>query len=564
MRLGRLTLPFYAIGLLVGLGLVLAYGAIEVSSTPAFCGTCHVMAPYYESWEGSSHESIACVDCHIPPGVTAELRKKYEALAMVARYFTGTYGTNPWAEVDDAACLECHERRLLMGAEVFGEVLFDHGPHLTELRRGKRLRCTSCHSQIVQGSHITVTHTTCTLCHFKGQPAGEGTSECTLCHQVPSRVVDAEGVSFDHGDVLRFGMECVACHTPPSPMAGGVPRERCVTCHNEPARLAEYDDGDLLHRTHVSDHKVECTHCHLEIEHVAPRHLEAARSECSACHGAGHSPQRDLYAGIGGKGVPPMPDVMYQAGVRCEGCHLEGAQEATRRAGEVSCMSCHGPSYRRLFLAWHETIRERIRGLRHELDQTARLVRVRASPLFADARANLELVEKGRGIHNYAYSLALLSKAHSQINEARRSTGQSVLRAPWPEVPYETECVGCHAGIEIQQGSAFGRSFTHEPHVARGGLECETCHTTHEEREEAGREALRIGSEDCDSCHHGRSASPCTECHSDLRERTFPVDLGDFSHSSHVDDMELGCTSCHGDRSNIRASADRQVCADCH
>jgi hypothetical protein len=72
---------------------------MEVSSTPAFCGTCHVMSPYYESWKTSSHADIACVDCHIPPGITAELRKKYEALSMVARYFTATYGTNPWTEM---------------------------------------------------------------------------------------------------------------------------------------------------------------------------------------------------------------------------------------------------------------------------------------------------------------------------------------------------------------------------------------------------------------------------------------------------------------------------------
>jgi hypothetical protein len=28
--------------------------------------------------------------------------------------------------------------------------------------------------------------------------------------------------------------------------------------------------------------------------------------------------------------------------------------------------------------------------------------------------------------------------------------------------------------------------------------------------------------------------------------------------------MELECTGCHGDRPDIRASADREVCQDCH
>jgi nitrate/TMAO reductase-like tetraheme cytochrome c subunit len=342
MRFRAFGVTAYAIGLIVGLVAVATYGAMEMSGTPAFCGSCHVMDPYYQSWKISSHADIACVDCHISPGITAELRKKYEALSMVARYFTGTYGTNPWTEVDDVACLECHERRLLVGRELYGNVIFDHGPHLSELRRGKRLRCTSCHSQIVQGSHITVTGTSCILCHFKNQEPGSGTAKCTLCHQTPDRVVDANGLQFDHGDVARFGMACESCHTPAAANSGSVPRERCLTCHNDPERLEHYEEGDLLHQTHVTDHKVECTNCHLEIEHVAPRHLEAARTECETCHGGGHSPQRSLYAGIGGRGVPPMPDVMYQAGVRCEGCHLQH-EGPTRVGGDVACMSCHGP-----------------------------------------------------------------------------------------------------------------------------------------------------------------------------------------------------------------------------
>jgi len=123
------------------------YLAVQVSSQPRFCGSCHYMAPYYQSWRTSTHKDVACVECHIPPGVQSEIRKKYEALSMVTRYFTGTYSTKPWAEVDDQSCLRsgCHETRLLLGKEVFHGVLFDHQPHLTEMRRDKRLRCTSCH-----------------------------------------------------------------------------------------------------------------------------------------------------------------------------------------------------------------------------------------------------------------------------------------------------------------------------------------------------------------------------------------------------------------------------------
>ena len=562
MKLGRFTVAGYAIALLVGLGLILTYGAMEVSSTPAFCGTCHVMAPYYESWEMSSHANIACVDCHIPPGITAELRKKYEALSMVARYFTATYGTNPWTEVEDGACLECHERRLLAGREVFGDVLFDHGPHLTELRRGMKLQCTSCHSQIVQGSHISVTATTCTLCHFKNQPPAAGTAECTMCHETPTTTVDGEGLQFDHGDVERFGMACESCHTPPPPDSGGVPRERCVTCHNDPARLAEYASTDLLHRTHVSEHKVECTHCHLEIEHVAPRHLEAAQTECSTCHGGRHSPQRDLYAGLGGKGVPPNPDVMYRAGVRCEGCHLDHGGDGTGRAGEVSCMSCHGPDYRGLFRAWSETIERRTSGVRRALDGNRSLGKASAA-LLSDAEANLELVERGHGIHNVPYSLTVLDAAHRQINEARRLQGKSRLPVPWPVAPYETPCLECHAGVETLSGKVFGRSFSHRPHVVGKGIECSTCHRSHEERETSGQDHLKLSRASCSGCHHRTAKADCLSCHQGIQGTTFEVEWGDFDHSAHVEGMEMACSDCHGEAPRI-GKADLAVCADCH
>ena len=36
---------------------------------------------------------------------------------------------------------------------------------------------------------------------------------------------------------------------------------------HQPARLAEYDNTALLHQKHVSDHKVDCLTCHLQIEH---------------------------------------------------------------------------------------------------------------------------------------------------------------------------------------------------------------------------------------------------------------------------------------------------------
>ncbi len=566
----------FAACLAAGLGLITLFLVVEVSSQPRFCGSCHVMEPYYESWKHSSHREIACVECHIPPGVAQEVRKKYEALSMVVSYFTGTYGTNPWAEVDDASCLRCHERRLLAGKELFGDVIFNHGPHLSELRRGKRLRCTSCHSQIVQGQHIAVTPSTCILCHFKRDSDAPpdssplDTSRCTLCHNIPEKVVEKGLVRFDHSDVKKFDMECRWCHSREAfgSVGGEVPRERCFTCHNDKARLDRYSETDLMHRQHVSEHKIDCLNCHLEIKHgngatEAHKNDSPSPSGCEACHKGGHSPQRDLYTGLGGRGVEPLPAAMYSAGVACEGCHLEipGHERETATANEVSCMSCHGPRYRSVFFRWKAGVEERTRLVRRELQATAGLFSESEPQTLMDARHNLELVERGRGVHNVPFAYALLNKSHDWINDARRQRKAAPFPVPWARIPYETPCARCHEGIENQSGTAFGRAFEHRVHVSVQKLECGNCHRTHEEKNLG--EALRFSSAGCESCHHKEPRKACLQCHSGILKRDVASFRGEFSHSLHVD-MDLACEGCHKIEIDRSVVLNREICADCH
>ncbi|WP_290661309.1 MULTISPECIES: cytochrome c nitrite reductase small subunit [Ignavibacterium] len=53
-------------GLLL-LTLHLARATSYLSDNPAACVNCHVMAPYYATWERGSHGRVAtCNDCHIP------------------------------------------------------------------------------------------------------------------------------------------------------------------------------------------------------------------------------------------------------------------------------------------------------------------------------------------------------------------------------------------------------------------------------------------------------------------------------------------------------------------
>src|SRR5512142_1752731 len=57
--------------LLVG---ALTYPAVELSSVPGFCRSCHVIEPAHESWQRSAHYldpktkkiRATCRDCHVP------------------------------------------------------------------------------------------------------------------------------------------------------------------------------------------------------------------------------------------------------------------------------------------------------------------------------------------------------------------------------------------------------------------------------------------------------------------------------------------------------------------
>src|SRR5512134_2086562 len=202
-RVLRILVPVTILGVI--LLAVSTVGFIEYSARPSFCDNCHIMQPYYDSWKTSSHNQVACIKCHYAPGIRAEAMGKLQAANQVVKYVTGAYGMKPWAEIEDAACLRsgCHSERKVEGLVDYAGVSFDHTEHLGELRRGKQLRCTSCHSQIVQGEHLAVTPVTCFLCHFKDRPAGDPVAGCTGCHPSPPRVVSPAGYVVDHAQYVR-------------------------------------------------------------------------------------------------------------------------------------------------------------------------------------------------------------------------------------------------------------------------------------------------------------------------------------------------------------------------
>ncbi len=263
-----------AIVLVVG-GLA-GFGLFEMSTSPMLCNSCHIMKPYVAAWKTSKHKNVTCVKCHYPPGFRDTIWVKYQAVSQVVKWATQTYNSKPFAEVEDASCLRsgCHEKRLLQGKVVFKRgIVFDHRPHLEQPRRGRQLRCTSCHSQIVVGTHIEVTESTCFLCHFKGTKTGRELRPiggCPGCHQAPKGDIRVGSLTFNHQDIVKRGVQCEKCHLNVVDGDGEAPRERCFTCHNQPQKLEHYPDTPFIHDFHVTRHNIECSRCHTPIKHRLP------------------------------------------------------------------------------------------------------------------------------------------------------------------------------------------------------------------------------------------------------------------------------------------------------
>lgn len=558
---------FAAAACIVVGGLALG-GLYRLSSSPLLCNSCHIMKPYVQAWKSSKHSNVTCIECHYPPELRGTIWVKYQALAQVAKWATQTYSSKPFAEVEDASCLRsgCHTSRLLEGKVTFNRgIIFDHGPHLKEKRRGRQLRCTSCHSQIVVGTHIEVTTTTCYLCHFKGMktprefhPLGG----CTVCHTAPQGDIKLGTIAFNHESMVKRNVGCEKCHLNVVEGSGQAPQERCYTCHNQPEKLQKYTDTPFIHEFHVAGHHIECTRCHSEIRHTLPPPIgrsisrllewlpeppsvEAAENsaqaspkrfsqppatkmpeshpagrdrelDCKACHQATHQGVLEMYIGMGGKGTPMIPGHMFQVRVECVACHVESGKDKalatfggrTFRPSERACLGCHGNRYKGMLEGWRQTITAMLTAVNAKLLSTEHALQTthRTHPQFAKA---WKLVTDAR--HNVEFV----------------TNGKGV-----HNVFFAADLLKVAAGYLDESMAAIGQLplKVADETLVRGGYCAVLCHN---QLGVKAPEEVRFGAE------------------------TIP-------HVRHVTDFGVTCTACHSAERHKAVTATKATCLGCH
>ena len=519
----KLQFRFYLIiGLLI-LGVSCFGGLVVYSTAPSFCRSCHIMEPYYDAWVNSKHKNVACVECHYPPGAPQTLLwKKFQALSQVAKYVTRTYSSKPFAEVEDASCLRdgCHATRLLQGKLVSKSgINFDHKPHLEGVRRGRQLRCVSCHSQLVVGKHIEVTYDTCYLCHLKDQIQGREITAlggCLGCHRLPDKEFKVGNITYNHKNFLgSHQVDCQSCHQDVVQGKGGASKEKCMSCHNQPEKLAKYEDIPFIHENHVTKHNTACFHCHDLVKHaVVPAGQKKLTYDCNVCHVDTHDQQKNLYMGVGAKGVQPMPSPMYLSNVDCVGCHLapknlEGgsSKSQTFEGSETGCLKCHGENYKGVLQESATLVNETISQLEENLATISQSINQAQASFPEELKEidyNLNFVKNGRAVHNIYYVSQILRLAHETLGKTAKERNISAKDTGSLSLISGGFCATlCHQKVGVKVPAETkeykGKVMPHIQHTEAAGLVCTDCHIfgTHK--------SVKLKQPTiCSQCHEGR------------------------------------------------------------
>lgn len=554
---------------------------LNVTSKPSFCSNCHYMEPYYESWKNSSHNNVTCTDCHFPPGLKSKLKGKFTALSMVVNYFTGVYKkSKPWAEISDKSCLRsgCHEKRLLNGKVKFKEgIIFDHSPHLNNLRRNKKLRCTSCHSQIVQGSHLSVTETSCFLCHFKGiKDKNDPIKKCTKCHTPPVKKT-GENVSYDHSEILRKNISCYKCHGKMVVGDGAVPKNRCSNCHAELHKIELFLNTEFIHKNHITDHKIECNQCHTEIQHKSVSRTRSVEPDCNACHSDSHQVQLSMFTGTQGKGISDHPSLMFNAGLNCQACHVYHNINKdfkiggdTLKASAKSCEPCHGKGYNKILSKWKRQTEKKIKKLsrilsiaRSEISKIKnKEKRVKSNKIFSDALFNLDMVKYGKSIHNISYANLLLNKSYDlavmSVRLSEKNVSLPIFGKEQNLIP--GECSNCHKNVVKKNIKIFGLNFLHSKHLSHDDISCQKCHSNISKHGQ-----LIVKKNDCMSCHHNKKTiTKCSDCHK-IQNNIFNGKIfGKNTKIPNIMKNDIECSDCHYDENLIIIRPGKKICSRCH
>ncbi len=366
------------------------------------------------------------------------------------------------------------------GIEIDPVVLAEY----TELEhRGVRIaqlqsiQCTDCHGyntkETVAGAahgqeHFRVQQSSCFTCHFNNQGFNVGTAECMKCHTPPRTEIaiheqldeslreklggsklGQEQVKMDHSDIIARKIDCRSCHADVILGDSIVSRRDCERCHDQATFYADWKsplsttEVTRYHELHVPQQRAKCLDCHTQIRHKLEPDggalgnggfLLSSMTECAHCHPNHHEDQVKLLLGRGGESVPKSdPNVMFGARTNCYGCHTEHQAvngQQVLAATVSACVACHGEEYVQTFEQWKEILETTLKdtedafaNVNSALDAAKTMTaeqRAEALKLLGSAERDLDLIRRGKGVHNITYALQILDAVTSRCSEVEQ------------------------------------------------------------------------------------------------------------------------------------------------
>lgn len=306
----------FAIPAIIIIALAFA-GRIVVNETtnPGFCRRCHVIEPFYLSWQKGQHaqRNVQCIDCHFRSGWTGQLQGEAYAAIKLVQFAVGAVREPTAAQfVANENCLRCHQNILSRQLKIPGELMFSHEKHIDQ----NQVQCRQCHpaighpgavAQAIVGQPARINRDSCLKCHDgqrgptifgtiarsgKIHPA-EPKLDTGLWKQTHWRA--SHGLNTDAGPdfkieeaacaqchgVPRESPQCQGCHTAtPQTLSPGT--QVCLKCHLQvlAARLS-VDGLPYYHQSHLIGTSATCSDCHKRISHD---------QICSNCHNGVRAP----------------------------------------------------------------------------------------------------------------------------------------------------------------------------------------------------------------------------------------------------------------------------------
>ena len=143
------------LSVMVVLGIAGGVGFWQYHKQPRFCGTCHIIQPYVESWESPpfldylhAQQGVTCLQCH-----EATLKQQLREIVLTV---TGDY-EDPLRQrrFDREWCLRCHEHGSYQEVIEMTEDL-EPNPHIAHTGE---LECQVCHKEHAPSEYY------CSQCH---------------------------------------------------------------------------------------------------------------------------------------------------------------------------------------------------------------------------------------------------------------------------------------------------------------------------------------------------------------------------------------------------------------